>query len=266
MDVNPLIQIIDDNPTFTSAIKNVLEIEGYRVRVDHEGVSGLAFARLWAPDLVLLDLLLPDMNGYDVLKALRAAGRTMPVLILTARCDEAEKVLGFRTGADDFVTKPFSLMELLARIVALLRRSRYTANTDAGGDRSASLVPDIEINLSKRTVTRFGAPVELAPKEFDLLVALAVRGGAVVSRHELLREVWGHRDEIVTRTVDAHILSLRKKIEFDPTDPELILTARQAGYRLALGAPRLVLIGAGISPATQREWSTNGRPHGDTPA
>jgi DNA-binding response OmpR family regulator len=118
MDVNPLIQIIDDNPTFTSAIKNVLEIEGYRVRVDHEGVSGLAFARLWAPDLVLLDLLLPDMNGYDVLKALRAAGRTMPVLILTARCDEAEKVLGFRTGADDFVTKPFSLMELLAGMVA----------------------------------------------------------------------------------------------------------------------------------------------------
>ena len=259
MDVNPLIQIIDDNPTFASAIRNVLEIEGYRVRVDHEGVAGLSFACLSAPDLVILDLLLADIDGYEVLKALRAAGRTMPVLILSARCDEAEKVLAFRTGADDFVTKPFSLMELLARIVALLRRSRHGVNSNGRDNGVGVVAPDLEIDLSKRTVTRQGESIDLAPKEFDLLVALAVRGGAIVSRAELLREVWGHRTEVVTRTVDAHILSLRKKIEPDPAEPEIIVTSRQAGYRLALGAPRLVLIGAGVSLATSRKWIVNGR-------
>jgi DNA-binding response OmpR family regulator len=259
MDVKPLIQIIDDNPTFTAAIRNVLEIEGYRVRVDYEGVSGLTFASLLAPDLVILDLVLPDIDGYEVLKALRAAGRTMPVLILSARSDEAEKVLGLKTGADDFVTKPFSLMELLARIVALLRRSRYAAGANGHDDASAPAAPELEVNLSNRTVTRRGDSIELAPKEFDLLVALAVRGGAIVSRADLLREVWGHRAEVITRTVDAHILSLRKKIEVDPADPEIIVTARQAGYRLALGAPRLLLIGVGVSLASSREWLTNGR-------
>jgi DNA-binding response OmpR family regulator len=259
MDVNPLIQIIDDNPTFTAAIRNVLEIEGYRVRVDHEGVLGLTFACLWAPDLIILDLLLPDIDGYEVLKGLRAAGRAMPVLILSARCDEAEKVLGFKSGADDFVTKPFSLMELLARIVALLRRSRPAANTNGRDERTPPVSPDLEIDLSKRTVTRHGESIDLAPKEFDLLVALAVRGGAIVSRADLLRDVWGHRAEVVTRTVDAHILSLRKKIELDPGEPQIIVTARQAGYRLALGAPRVVLIGAGVSLATSREWVVNGR-------
>jgi DNA-binding response OmpR family regulator len=258
MEVKPLIQIIDGNPSFTAAIRNVLEIEGYRVRVDHEGVAGLTFASLLAPDLVILDLVLPDIDGYEVLKALRAAGRTMPVLILSARSDEAEKVLGFKTGADDFVTKPFSLMELLARIVALLRRSQYGA-ANGHGDESDSVTPELEINLSKRTVMRLGESVDLAPKEFDLLVALAVRGGAIVSRADLLREVWGHRAEVVTRTVDAHILSLRKKIEVDPAEPEIIVTARQAGYRLALGAPRLLLIGVGVSLASSRQAHTNGR-------
>jgi DNA-binding response OmpR family regulator len=259
MDVKPLIQIIDGNPTFTAAIRNVLEIEGYRVRVDHEGISGLTFASLLAPDLVILDLVLPDIDGYEVLKALRAAGRTMPVLILSARSDEAEKVFGFKTGADDFVTKPFSLMELLARIVALLRRSQYGASANDQSDASAPDTPELEINLSKRTIMRRGESVDLAPKEFDLLVALAVRGGAIVSRADLLREVWGHRAEVVTRTVDAHILSLRKKIEADPAEPEIIVTARQAGYRLALGAPRLLLIGVGVSLASSREAHTNGR-------
>jgi DNA-binding response OmpR family regulator len=258
MEVKPLIQIIDGNPSFTAAIRNVLEIEGYRVRVDHEGVAGLTFASLLAPDLVILDLVLPDIDGYEVLKALRAAGRTMPVLILSARSDETEKVLGFKTGADDFVTKPFSLMELLARIVALLRRSQYGAAANGHGD-SAPVAPELEINLSKRTVLRLGESVDLAPKEFDLLVALAVRGGAIVSRADLLREVWGHRAEVVTRTVDAHILSLRKKIEVDSAEPEIIVTARQAGYRLALGAPRLLLIGVGVSLASSREAHTNGR-------
>lgn len=259
MDVKPLIQIIDGNPTFTAAIRNVLEIEGYRVRVDQEGISGLTFASLLAPDLVILDLVLPDIDGYEVLKALRAAGRTMPVLILSARSDEAEKVLGFKTGADDFVTKPFSLMELLARIVALLRRSQYGATANEESDATEPSTPDLEINLSKRTVLRRGESVDLAPKEFDLLVALAVRGGAIVSRADLLREVWGHRAEVITRTVDAHILSLRKKIEVDPAEPEIIVTARQAGYRLALGAPRLLLIGVGVSLASSREGYTNGR-------
>jgi DNA-binding response OmpR family regulator len=154
----------------------------------------------------------------------------VPVLILTARGEEADKVLGFRLGADDYVTKPCGVLELLARVGALLRRSRladHRAPTDA-----IERFGTVEINPSSRTVTKEGTPVALSPKEFDLLLALVRRRGAVASRVELLREVWGHRVEVMTRTVDIHIAELRRKLEDDPSQPRHILTVWKAGYRL----------------------------------
>ena len=235
METPRLIQIIEDNKSFAIGIRNVLEIEGYRVRVDHEGVAGLAFARSGIPDLLILDLMLPDIDGYRVLRALRDAGGLMPVLILSARTEEADKILGFRTGADDYVTKPFSLMELLARVGALLRRGKHQVDPSWAQDGIVRVGPDVEINLRQRVVRRAGRPVMLAPKQFDLLVALAARQGEVLSRGDILKEVWGYRHEVVSRTVDTHILELRKKLEADAADPQLIVTVRRTGYRLAMG-------------------------------
>ena len=173
--------------------------------------------------------MLPGMNGYQVLRTLRDEGVETPVLILTARGEEADKVLGFRLGADDYVTKPFGRLELLARVSALLRRA---ARPSQAAVAPAEKFGDVVINTSARTVTRNGSSVSLTPKEFDLLVALVRRRGSVASRHELLREVWEHQAEVQTRTVDIHIAELRRKLEPDPSAPRHILTVWKAGYRL----------------------------------
>ncbi|MBV9774568.1 MAG: response regulator transcription factor, partial [Gemmatimonadetes bacterium] len=208
-----------------------LELEGYEVRVAEDGAEGLRQARTDAPDLVILDLMLPEMDGYRVLRALREDGDGVPVLILTARGEEADKVLGFRLGADDYVTKPFGLAELLARVAALLRR----AGAGRAAPREDAVVHfgAIEVNPAARSVRRSGEEVPLTPKEFDLLFALVRRGGDVASRLELLAEVWGHRAAVMTRTVDMHVAQLRRKLEEDPTDPRHIVTVWKAGYRLA---------------------------------
>ena len=226
------ILIVEDNPDLAYGLRTGLEIEGYEVAVAEDGETGLARARQWLPDLVILDLMLPGMDGYRVLKSLRDDGLEMPVLILTARGQETDKVLGFRLGADDYVTKPCGVLELLARVGALLRRSRMI---DRGAHLAMETIErfgDIEINPASRTVTRKGQPVALSPKEFDLLLTLVRRRGAVASRVELLREVWGHRVEVMTRTVDIHIAELRRKLEDDPSAPRHILTVWKAGYRL----------------------------------
>lgn len=155
----------------------------------------------------------------------------MPVLILTARSDEAEKVRGFRWGADDYVTKPFSLIELLARVEALLRRSRQATTAAAEANDASVRFGTIEVHPSKRVVTRQGAPVSLRPKEFDLLMALVRRDGTVAQRAELLREVWGYKPAMVSRTIDTHIVELRRKLEDDPASPRHFLTVRKTGYR-----------------------------------
>ena len=229
----PRILIVEDNPDLAYGLRTGLEIEGYEVQVAEDGETGLDRARSWGPDLVMLDLMLPGMDGYRVLKTLRESGAEMPVLILTARGEEADKVLGFRLGADDYVTKPCGVLELLARVGALLRRSRM-AEHRAGTDGAAGIerFGRVEINPASRTVTKEGTPVALSPKEFDLLLALVRRRGAVASRVELLREVWGHRVEVMTRTVDIHIAELRRKLEDDPSQPRHILTVWKAGYRL----------------------------------
>ena len=226
------VLIVEDNPDLAYGLRTGLEIEGYEVAVAEDGETGLARARQWLPDLVILDLMLPGMDGYRVLKSLRDDGLEMPVLILTARGQEADKVLGFRLGADDYVTKPCGVLELLARVGALLRRSRMTDRTAHAAPEAVERFGDVEINPASRTVTRKNQLVALSPKEFDLLLTLVRRRGAVASRVELLREVWGHRVEVMTRTVDIHIAELRRKLEDDPSAPRHILTVWKAGYRL----------------------------------
>jgi two-component system, OmpR family, alkaline phosphatase synthesis response regulator PhoP len=222
----PHVLIVEDDPDIALGLRTSLEIEGYQAEVAPDGLTGLDRVRDGRPDLVILDLMLPGLDGYRVLRTLRAEGHRVPVLILTARGEEADKVLGFRSGADDYVTKPFGLLELLARVEALLRRSAAPAE-------SATLrFGPVEIDRAARTVTRLGEAVALAPREFDLLVALYDRGGAVASRQELLREVWGHRGAVLTRTVDIHVAELRRKLEEDPADPRHILTVWKRGYRL----------------------------------
>jgi DNA-binding response OmpR family regulator len=223
------VLIVEDNHDLAFGLRNNLEIEGYTVDVAEDGPSGLASARRTSPDLIVLDLMLPGMDGYRVLRQLREDGLTMPVLILTARGEEADKVLGFRLGADDYVTKPFGVLELLARVQALLRRSRPAA---AAARRGTHRFADVEVDLATRSVRRNGEAVALTPMEFDLLVALSDRHGAVVSRVELLTEVWGHSSAVLTRTIDTHIGELRRKLEADPSRPRHILTVRKAGYRL----------------------------------
>jgi two-component system alkaline phosphatase synthesis response regulator PhoP len=224
------ILIVEDNADLAYGLRNNLEIEGYAVDVAADGPSGLAQARTGRPDLVILDLMLPGLDGYRVLKALREDGHDMPVLILTAHGQEADKVRGFRLGADDYVTKPFGILELVARVAALLRRGGTPER--AAARRPRDRFGEIEIDPSTRTVYRRGEAVALTPMEFDLLVALVGRRGAVVSRLDLLHEVWGHASAVLTRTVDTHIAELRRKLEENPAIPRHILTVRKAGYRL----------------------------------
>ena len=223
------ILIIEDNPDLAYGLRTGLEIEGYDADVAGDGEVGLDRAREWNPNLVILDLMLPGMDGYRVLRTLRDEGLEMPVLILTARGEETDKVLGFRLGADDYVTKPCGVLELLARVAALLRRARRSDVRDAAALERFGAV---EINPASRTVTRGDHPVALSPKEFDLLLTLVRRRGAVVSRLELLKEVWGYSADVMTRTVDIHIAELRRKLEDDPSKPKHILTVWKAGYRL----------------------------------
>ena len=227
------ILVIEDNPDLAYGLRNNLEIEGYDVEVAKDGTKGLARAKSARPDLVVLDLMLPGMDGFRVLRALRDDGHAMPVLILTARGEEADKVRGLRLGADDYVTKPFGVLELLARIEALLRRATAPRKNGGPPPPAVQKFGDIEVLAPSRTVLRDGAPVALTPKEYDLLIALLTRDGACITRSELLTEVWGYSAEVMSRTVDTHVAELRRKLEHDPANPKHILTVRKTGYRLA---------------------------------
>ena len=223
------ILVVEDNADLAFGLKNNLEIEGYAVEIGRDGREGLEKVRSWHPDLVVLDLMLPEVDGFRVLKTLRDEGVQVPILILTARGEEADKVRGLRLGADDYVTKPFGVLELLARVEVLLRRHGVA---EAAAETSVQRFGDVEVDAARRMVRRGGEPVDLSPKEFDLLLALLRRHGAVISRVDLLQEVWGYSASVVSRTVDTHIGELRRKLEADPSSPRHILTARKAGYRL----------------------------------
>ncbi|MGH7675490.1 MAG: response regulator transcription factor [Gemmatimonadales bacterium] len=226
------ILVVEDNADLAYGLRNNLEIEGYAVDVAADGTRGLTRARAARPDLIVLDLMLPGLDGFRVLRTLRAAGLAMPVLILTARGEEADKVRGLRLGADDYVTKPFGVLELLARVEALLRRTMAAGAATNGALGPRERFGDIEVVPASRLVLRRGAPVPLTPKEYDLLAALLRRRGAVASRTELLTEVWGYAAEVLSRTVDTHIAELRGKLEENPALPRHLLTVRKIGYRL----------------------------------
>jgi len=221
------VLVAEDNRDLAYGLRNNLEIEGYEVHVAEDGRSALELVGTTAPDLIVLDIMLPHINGFQVLRTLREEMCDTPVLILTARGEEVDKVRGLKLGADDYLTKPFGVLEFLARVEALLRRTGRRAATDAIGD--------LVIDRETRVVTRNGNPVDLAPKEYDLLIALLDRNGAIVSRLDLLRRVWGYSSAAVTRTIDTHIAELRRKVEDDPSSPKLILTVRKVGYRLRRG-------------------------------
>ena len=225
------VLVVEDNPDLAYGLKNSLEIAGYDVVVAADGPTGVEQARASDPDVMVLDLMLPGMDGYHVLRTLREDGVAVPVLILTARGEEADKVLGFRLGADDYVTKPFGVLELLARIEALLRRSRHWREAAANGNSPLERFGDVEVDVHARTVRRRGERVELTPKEFDLLIALLQRQGRVTSRNELLKAVWGYSASVVSRTVDTHVAELRRKLEHDAAAPRHILTVWKVGYK-----------------------------------
>jgi two-component system alkaline phosphatase synthesis response regulator PhoP len=223
------VLIIEDNADLAFGVVTALEAEGFDTVVAETGPDGVAQAGVVNADVIILDLMLPGFDGYRVLRTLRSAGVETPILILTARGEEADKVRGFRMGADDYVTKPFGASELVARVDALLRRPRL------GNGRAVSsptdTFGDVRINRAARTVKRGDALVSLTPKEYALLLALIDRGGAVASRNELLAEVWGYQTDVSTRTVDIHVSELRKKLEVNAAEPKHILTIRKTGYR-----------------------------------
>jgi DNA-binding response OmpR family regulator len=220
------ILLVEDNRSYAETLRANLEIEGHEVLVALTGPEGLDQAKSQNPDLIILDLMLPGMNGFTVLQRLRDTRREMPVLIMTALGAEDEKLRGFGLGADDYVVKPTGLLEILARVKALLRRS-------PGGDKVEELVclGDLTVDLAARTVRRGDTQLPVRPREFDLLAALIRRRGRVVSRATLLREVWGYASGTESRTVETHLAALRQHLGEDAARP-YIVTVRGAGYRL----------------------------------
>ena len=222
------ILLVEDNRDYAATLQANLEREGYGVTVATSGVDGLELAKTTTPDLIILDLMLPAMNGFTVLQRLRDEGRDIPVLIMTALATEEEKLRGFGLGADEYVVKPCGLLEILARVRALLKR----ASTTGAVPKSEVSVGDLTVDFGARTVRRGSDEIALRPKEFDLLAALVRHRGRVVSRADLLREVWGYAAGTESRTVETHLAALRERLGDDPQRPRYIVTVRRAGYRL----------------------------------
>jgi DNA-binding response OmpR family regulator len=221
------ILVVDDKKELRVMVKTYLEEEGFRVATANDGQEALYVARHEKPDLIILDLMMPQMGGYDFLRAHRRESDT-PIIILTAKLEEGDKVLGLELGADDFVTKPFSMRELTARVRAVLRRvGREQA--DAEVLRAA----DITLDRTRRLVTAAGRPVDLTPSEFDLLAAFLAAPGRAYTRAELLDRLQGDAYDGYERTIDVHIRNLRTKIEPDPSKPRYVETVYGVGYRFA---------------------------------
>jgi len=219
------ILVVEDDLAILTGLSMNLRFEGYEVLQAQDGRSGLARTLDEAPDLVVLDLMLPELNGYEVLKELRRRGRDTPVVVLSAKGQEADKILGLNLGADDYVVKPFGLQELLARIKAVLRRRYPVAGTPP------VTFGDVEVDMVARTVARSGKPVELTAQEFKLLALFLAQPGRTFTREELLSGAWGYDYEGSARTVDNFMRQLRLKFEPDPEEPRHFLTVRGLGYR-----------------------------------
>jgi two-component system alkaline phosphatase synthesis response regulator PhoP len=220
--------LVEDEPGLVITLTDRLTREGYGVETTADGESALERATSEAFDLVLLDIMLPQMNGVDVLRELRRRGVEVPVIMLTARGQIVDKVVGLKLGADDYVTKPFEMVELLARIEAKLRRApSRTTSPDV------HQFGDIQVDFRKAEVTKAGAPLDLSAREFQLLRYFLEHRGATLTREELLNEVWGYNSMPSTRTVDVHVAWLRQKIEPNPRHPQFILTIHGLGYKFA---------------------------------
>jgi two-component system alkaline phosphatase synthesis response regulator PhoP len=223
--MNEKILLVEDEAAIRMALSDRLESEGYVVECAFDGEKGYQQALRNSYDILLLDVMLPKKSGFDVCRDLRGAGINIPILMLTARGQVVDKVVGLRMGADDYLTKPFEPAELMARIEALLRRSK-----NASGDNLRQY-GSLRIDLRGTTVTREGEPVSLSAREYRLLEYFVTHSNVTLSRDELLRDVWGYNTEVFSRTVDVHVGSLRQKIESDPKKPQLILTVPGLGYK-----------------------------------
>jgi two-component system OmpR family response regulator len=224
------ILVVEDDPNLLSALKYNLGREGYSVATAADGVQAIETARAEKPDVIILDLMLPKMDGLAVCRVLRRE-MSAPILMLTAKTEETDKIIGLEMGADDYMTKPFSMRELMARVRAMLRRAAMAAPVPAG-DKAVLKIDNLEIDAARHRVTKGDTALELTPKEFDLLAFLARNKGFVFSREQLLEKIWGYDYAGDTRTVDVHIRWLREKIEPDPHKPRHLITVRGTGYKL----------------------------------
>jgi two-component system alkaline phosphatase synthesis response regulator PhoP len=227
--MNERILVVEDEQSLRTIIRDRLHAEGFRSDSARDGEEGLRLATTEAFDAIILDLMLPRKNGFDVCRDIRSAGMITPILILTARGEVTDKVVGLKLGADDYLTKPFEMIELLARLEALIRRSSMSSQAPTA---AVYQIGTLQIDTRGTTVTRDGEPLALTAREFQLLRFLVENRGATLSRDLILKEVWGYSTGAFTRTVDVHVASLRQKIEPDPKHPTLIVTVPGLGYKL----------------------------------
>lgn len=220
------ILIVEDEPDMRRGLEDNLQYEGYTTVSTGNGNEGLRLARKDSYDLIILDLMLPGMDGLDLCRQLKREDNTTPIIMLTAKGSESDRVMGLEVGADDYITKPFSLRELLARIKAILRRTRHDKSR-----LSAYEFDDFYVDFERYEATKGGEPIELSPREFEMLRLMAEHRGEIVSREMFLEEVWGYESLPSTRTVDNHIAKLRQKIEDDPEHPKHIVTVHRMGYK-----------------------------------
>jgi len=221
-----VILAIEDDPAILRGLADNLRFESYQVLTAADGESGLALIRQKKPDLIILDLMLPKLSGYEICRKVRAEGNQTPILMLTARGEEADRVLGLDLGADDYVAKPFSIRELLARVRAILRRTDPARTTP-----DELRFDDTVVNFLSYEAYKGGERLEMTRKEFQILRLLASREGEVVTRDELLNQIWGYDNYPTTRTVDNHVAGLRAKLEADPADPRHLRTVHGVGYK-----------------------------------
>ncbi len=227
------ILLVEDDRDISHLVELHLTDLGYEVDNAYDGKEGLDLATSGRYDLIILDLMLPEVDGLEICKSLRAASDYTPILMLTARSSEVDRVVGLEIGADDYLTKPFSIQELMARVKAILRRAEIMRGVGDTGDGDLLETGELTIDLSRRTVTKSGTPVHLTAREFDLLYHFVKNPGRVYSRAQLLDQVWGYGYEGYEHTVNSHINRLRGKIEEDPAKPRYILTVWGVGYKFA---------------------------------
>ena len=222
----PKVLIVEDDEAMSTALRDGFSYEGFEVAVARDGAQGLRLATQTSPDVIILDVMLPKMSGLDICKKIRSEKNEVPIIMLTARGQEIDKVLGLRTGADDYITKPFGFMELMARVEAVLRRVKPAAKQTDG-----CRFGDVEVDFKKCEARKAGKPIELSARELRLLEYFVGHRGEVLGRERLMDAVWGYESGSISRTVDMHIAKLRRKIEDRPENPHHILTVHGIGYK-----------------------------------